>query len=107
MLILLSILLLFVPTVFQYKIGNKSLRESIDMSFLSICVISLIIQFVITIVSFLLSIYSITSAGNKCATGAVAIPFFSFFITIFMLIVMLLQYSRRKRYNKEQIEQNE
>ncbi len=98
---------MFVPTVFQYKIGNKSLRESIDMSFLSICVISLIIQFVITIVSFLLSIYSITSAGNKCATGAVAIPFFSFFITIFMLLVMLLQYSRRKRYNKEQIEQNE
>jgi hypothetical protein len=29
-----------------------------------------------------LSIYSITSNGNKCATGAVAIPFFSFFITV-------------------------
>jgi hypothetical protein len=102
MLILLSILLLFIPIIFQYKIGNKSLHKTIDISLLGVCVISLILQFVITIISFLLSIYSITSSGNKCATGAVAIPFFSFFVTVFMLLVILFQFVRRNRFNKEQ-----
>lgn len=99
-------MLLFIPTVFQYIIGNKSLRKSIDIHLVVVCIISLFLQFVITVLSFILSIYSITESGNKCATGAVAIFFFSFVITVFMLLVMLLQFSRIKRYNKEFIENN-
>jgi uncharacterized membrane protein YbaN (DUF454 family) len=45
--------------------------------------------------------------GNRCATGAIGIFFFSFIITIFMLLVMLLQFARRKRYNKELLNQKE
>lgn len=109
MLQLLSLLLLFIPTIFQYIIGNKSIYKSINISLVGICVISLILQFVITIMSFLLSIYAMThrEGGNGCATGAVGIFFFSFVITVFMILVMLLQFSRRKRHNKELMNKNE
>ena len=99
------LLLLFIPVVFQYIIGNKILNPSIInnrwiQDFIGVCIISLILQFGITIVSFVLTVRSMASHGNRCATGAVGIFFFSFVITVFMLLVMLLQFSRRKRYNK-------
>lgn len=97
MLTILSILLLFIPTIFQYKIGNKSLHKSINIKFIFVCIISMILQFIITILSFLLAIYSIAESGNKCATGAVGIFFFSFIITCFMLVVILLQFLNRQK----------
>ena len=99
MLTILSLLLLFIPTIFQYIIGNKSLHKSINIKFIFVCIISLTLQFITTILSFLLAIYSITGSGNKCATGAVGIFFFSFVITIFMLIVIIIQFLSRKNTN--------
>jgi hypothetical protein len=100
MLTILSILLLFIPTIFQHKIGNKSLDKSINIKFIFVCIISLILQFIITILSFLLAIYSITGSGLKCGTGAVGIFFFSFVITCFMLVVIFIQFLNRKKIVK-------
>ena len=47
----------------------------------------------------MLTAYSITSNGNKCATGAVAIFGFSFIITIVMVIVIIFQFFNRNKYN--------
>lgn len=104
---LLSILLLFVPIVFQYKFGNKELFKSKvndrwRQEFLGLCMVSLILQFGVTIFSFILSVRSMSSAGNRCATGAVGIFFFSFVITVFLFLLMIFQYSRGKRFNNEQ-----
>ena len=100
--LLLSILLLFVPIVFQYKFGNKELLKSkvIDSwikEYIGVCLVSLILQFGVTIFSFILSVRSMSSGGNRCATGAVGIFFISFVITVFMFLLMILQYSRGKR----------
>lgn len=94
-----AILLLFIPTIYQYRIGNKSLNKSVEINFGTVCLISFILQFIITILSFMLTAYSITSNGNKCATGAVAIFVFSFLITIFMVIVIIFQFFNRNKYN--------
>ena len=104
---LLSILFLFVPIVFQYKFGNKELSKSKVndtwiKEYIGVCMVSLILQFGVTIFSVILSVRSMSSAGNRCATGAVGIFFFSFVITIFMFLLMILQYSRGKRFNNEQ-----
>lgn len=104
---LLSILLLFVPIVFQYKFGNKELFKSKFnarwiQEYVGVCMVSLILQFGLTFISFILSVRSMSSAGNRCATGAVGIFFISFVITIFMFLLMILQYSRGKRFNNEQ-----
>lgn len=98
--------------VFQYIIGNKILFKPVVSNnwvkdFIGVCIISLILQFGITIVSFVLTVRSMASQGNRCATGAVGIFFFSFVITVFMLFVMLLQFSKIKRINKEFNEKNE
>ena len=103
---MLYILLLFVPIVFQYKFGNKEVLKSKVSDrwipdYIGLCLVSLILQFGITIISFIFSIRSMSSGGNRCATGAVGIFFFSFLITVLMLVVMLLQFSRGKRYEKE------
>lgn len=101
----MSLLLLFIPVAFQYIIGNKILYKSINsrwiQDFMGVCIISFILQFGITILSFQSAVRSMSSQGNRCATGAIGVFFFSFVITVFMLLVMLLQYSRKKRYNKE------
>ncbi len=104
---LLYILLLFVPIVFQYKFGNKELFKSKVnarwiQEFIGVCMVSLILQFGLTVFSFILSVRSMSSVGNRCATGAVGIFFISFVITIFMFLLMILQFSRGKRFNNEQ-----
>ena len=104
---LLSLLLLFVPLVFQYKFGNKEVfkskvKDRWIQEYLGVCMISLILQFGVTIFSFILSVRLMSSAGNRCATGAVGIFFISFIITVFMFLFMILQYSRGKRFNNEQ-----
>lgn len=104
---LLSLLLLFTPIVFQYKFGNKEVskfkvNDRWIKEYVGVCMVSLILQFGVTIFSFILSVRSMSSVGNRCATGAVGIFVISIVITIFMLLLMILQYSRGKRFNNEQ-----
>ncbi len=92
MLILFSFLILFIPLAFQIIVGNKCLDRSISLNLFVVCIISLVSQVVVTIFSFLLAIKGIVSNGNKCATGAVGIFAISFFISILILLVMLVQF---------------
>ena len=100
MLILLSILLLFIPTIFQYMLGNILLKKPINIKFVILCILSLISQLILTIISFKLSINSILKSGNRCATGAVGILVFSFFITLLLLVTILYQFTNRKNIKK-------
>jgi hypothetical protein len=96
MLILLSILILFIPFWFQIIVGNKSLNNSISINFVIVCLISLVFQVLITLLSFFLAIKSIVDSGNKCATGAVGIFAFSFLITLLILFAMVVQFVKKK-----------
>ena len=99
MLIILSILLLFAPTIFQYRIGNKSLNKSIEINYFFVCIISIVSQFIVTFLSFLLAIYAMTQSGMKCVTGAVGILPISLIITLLMFLIILIQFINRKNYN--------
>lgn len=90
-----SFLVLFVPLIFQIIFGNKSLKKIIKIKFIFICLISFLLQIVMTIVSVVLSIYAITEGGMKCATGAVGMIGISFFVSIIMLLIMIIQFVRR------------
>lgn len=98
MLILISILLLLIPIVFQYKIGNKSLQKAINIKFIFVCILSLILQVFITFLSFILSIYSISESGIKCATPATGILAISFLITILLLLLILIQIINKSKH---------
>ena len=56
-------------------------------------------QIVMTIVSVVLCIYAITEGGMKCATGAVGMIGISFFVSIIMLLIMIIQFVRRNNFN--------
>lgn len=96
MLTLLSILILFVPTVFQFIVGSKSLHKSVKIKFGLVCLISIILQFGITILSFGIIVYDIRTNDNEGiinAVGALAITIALFICT---LIVILIQCFNRK-----------
>lgn len=92
---ILSFLLLFFPIVYQFKIGNNYLFENDLKKFGTTCLLSLVFQIIATFISFFLTIIAISNSGNKCATGAVGIFGISFLISIFLLLLMLIQFIRR------------
>lgn len=98
MLTLLSVLLLFIPTIFQYIIGTKSLSKSIKIKFGFVCLISIILQFGITILSFGLIVYDIRTSGTTCAIGAVGALAISFGLFICTLMVIIIQCLNRNTY---------
>jgi uncharacterized membrane protein len=100
MLFILSFIVLFLPSVFQIIVGNKSLKKTIKTRFIFICLISLFLQIILTIVSVVLSVFAITENGEKCATGAVGMIAISFFISIIMLLVIIIQFGLRIKYRK-------
>lgn len=99
MFLLIAITLLLIPITFQYKKGNDSLFENNLKKFGVICFLSIVFQIVLTFVSFFLMIFAITNSGNKCATGAAGIFAISFFISIFLFFLILLQFFRRNTYH--------
>lgn len=66
---LLSFLILFIPIIYQFKIGNKSLFENNLKKFFINCLISFGLQIVTSFISFLLAIQTISNAENKCELG--------------------------------------
>lgn len=96
MLLLISVLMLLIPLVFQIVLGNKSSHNLISLNFGVVCFFSLFLQMVITVLSFFLAIKGIVGGGNKCATGAVGIFAISFFITMLMLFIMIVQFVKKK-----------
>lgn len=91
MLFLLSFIVLLIGPILQIIFGNKTRNLQIKIPYLAVCILTTIIHFVLTIISFLLAIYAITSSGNKCATGAAGIIFISFVIWLTMILTIIFQ----------------
>ena len=100
MLFILSFLVLFLPSIFQIIVGNKSLKKMIKTKFILICSISFLLQIILTIFSIVLSVFAITESGEKCATGAVGMIAISFFISIIMLLIIIIQLAYTYGRNK-------
>lgn len=96
MLILLSVLLLFIPLVFQIIVGNKSLNKLMFKDYFGVCLSSLFMQLIITFFSFFLAMKGMAANGNKCVTGAVGIFGLSFFVVLLMLFIMVVQFIKAR-----------
>lgn len=96
MLLLLSVLLLFIPLVFQIIAGNKSLNKLMFKDYFGVCLSSLFMQLIITFFSFFLAMQGMAANGNKCVTGAVGIFGLSFLVVLLMLVIMVVQFIRAR-----------
>lgn len=94
-----ALLLLFLPIIFLYKGGKKSIDKKGD--YVIICILSFLFQIILTFVSFSLAIDSILESGKACATPAVGILPMSFFITLMMIAVISVQVSNHKKRNQD------
>lgn len=90
---LVFILLLFLPTLFQYVFGNRSINNKTNLAFQSIVLISIVSHIVMTFLSMYLFLHSLPE--HSCATPIVGIIPISG-ILFFVLLVILVVQSNRK-----------
>ncbi len=97
---LFSLVLIIVPTIFQFIYGKKSISENIDLSFGAVCLISFVAQFVLTFLGVFIAAISLSNRGFKCLTPAVGIIGLSFLFSIVLLIIMGIQLYVKATYKK-------
>jgi len=82
--------------ILQILIGYKVLKRKRKTSFILFSIFNILLEFFLTFVSFILAIRGISAAGNKCATGAVAMFLFGFIAGMLLLAVIIVQFSINK-----------
>jgi hypothetical protein len=90
-LMLLSILLIILPTIFQFRYGGKAISESINLSFGIVCLLSFVAQFILTFLGFILTSISLSNRGYKCGMPTVGVFGLSFLFTLILLVIMGIQ----------------
>jgi hypothetical protein len=90
-LMIISIILLFVPLLFQIIFGYKSFNKNARLPLIAICIISIFSQVILTFVSFGLFIISMVSSNEKCLSSSVGFFAISFFISIPLVVVIIIQ----------------
>lgn len=98
MLALLTLLLLPLPVLFQYKVGRLSLAKTIKIPFIIVCLSSLVLEVFITYWVFWDIVEQLSQSDNHCATAAVGILFMGFVLTLLILVLMIKQWIDRKSY---------
>ncbi len=88
---LISVFLLVLPSLFQLIYGYKSLKEKARLPLLAVCIISLFSQVIVTFLSFVLYIIAMISTGEKCLSSSVGVFAISFFISIPLVILIIIQ----------------
>ena len=97
MLFLLSFAVLPVPTGLQLLLFKiKAIRDK-KSYFILTSLLNILLQFIVIITSFALAIKAITGNGSRCATGAVGMFFFGGIAAILLLLVITIQFAKRKK----------
>ncbi|KAF2327275.1 hypothetical protein [Flavobacterium daemonense] len=98
------LILILLPLFFQLICGRKAIGESISLKFGTISLISLFLQFVLSILAYFIASYNFTESLQgqpyRCGMGMIGIFFFSFLFTILLIIVIIVQYFIKKSYEK-------
>ena len=97
---LLSLLLIILPTIFQFRYGGKVISESINLSFGTVCLLSIVAQFIFTFLGFILTSISLSNRGFKCGMPAVGIFGLGFLFTLILLVIMGIQLIVKMTYKK-------
>lgn len=92
MTIVIAILTLSFPIIFQVIYGRKAFFKYIDLKFVFVCLLSFILQLFFTCLSFFVTMSALSHKGYKSVTGPVAgIIAISLTLTLLMTLVMIIQ----------------
>lgn len=97
----MPLLLILLPLVFQIIFGRKAIGEDIKLSFGAICLISFLSQIVLTFVSFFIMAKKLQNDNFVCGLPLVGLIISSSFFTLILIVVMVIQYSIKRSYERE------
>ncbi len=101
---ILFLLFLALPIIFQIVFGRKAIAESIKLSLFKVCLISYFSQFIFFIIAYSLLSSGLRSESNgqiHCGMPFLALIVLEFLIAIFILVIILIQYSIKRNYDLE------
>jgi uncharacterized membrane protein len=97
-------ILILLPLFFQLIFGRKAIAESISFKFGTISLISLLLQFVLTILAHSVALHnfkeSLQGQTYRCGMGMIGIIFFSILFTLILIIAIIVQYFIKRSYEK-------
>ena len=104
MLGILPLIFIILPLIFQIIFGRKAIGEDIKIKFGTICIMSFILQIILSIASFTIISYNINkrieSHEFACGMPIVGLFVLTLFFTLILIITMIIQYFIKKSYEK-------
>ncbi|OCB78336.1 hypothetical protein B0A79_22000 [Flavobacterium piscis] len=94
----MSIILIFLPLLFQIIFGRKAIGGDIKLSFGTVCLISFLGQILSTILEFNIILSNLQKNNNFCGLPLVGLITVSLFLTFILIITIFIQDRIRKSY---------
>ncbi|MFH6994031.1 hypothetical protein [Flavobacterium sp. FlaQc-48] len=100
------LILIIIPLLFQIIIGRKAIGETISLKFGMVCLISLIAQIVLSILSFYIVSYNFNKYfeqnpdSSRCGIPLLGFIMLSFLFIVILIIVIIIQYFIKRSYEK-------
>ena len=97
-------ILIILPLLFQLIYGRKAIGETISLQFGMVCLISFILQIILSIVSFYIASYnfaeSMKETPYRCGMGLLGIITLEFLLIIILIVIMIIQHFIKRSYEK-------
>ncbi|KIO52524.1 hypothetical protein [Flavobacterium hibernum] len=98
------LILIILPFLFQLIYGQKAIGETIQLKFRTVVLISILMQIVLSIISFNLAIYNFTESLQGelpgCGMWMIGIYFVNLLSIIILLVIIIVQYFIKRSYEK-------
>ncbi|WGK94618.1 MULTISPECIES: hypothetical protein [Flavobacterium] len=94
----MSIILFFLPLLFQIIFGRKAIGGDIKLSFGTVCLISFLGQILTTILEHNIILSNLQKNSNFCGLPLVGLIMVSLFLTFILIITIFIQDRIRKSY---------
>lgn len=98
------LILITLPFLFQLIYGQKAIGETIQLKFRTVVLISILLQIVLSIISFNLAIYNFTESVQgrlpSCGMWMIGIYFVNLLSIIILLLIIIVQYFIKRSYEK-------
>lgn len=98
------LILIFLPLFFQLIYGRKAIGETIPFKFRTVVLISILLQIILSIISFNIAAYNFTKSLHgepyRCGMGLIGIYFFDLLSVIILVVIIIVQYFVKRSYEK-------
>lgn len=98
------LVLIILPFLFQLIYGQKAISKTIPLKFRTVILISILLQIVLSIISFNLAIYNFTESVQdrlpSCGMWMIGIYFVNLLSIIILLLIIIVQYFIKRSYAK-------